>query len=78
MDDLHKQARAFLELADKATPGPWRWLEGQLIQTAHVTRDVWVLPRTAEDVNLITAARNDAPDIIRALLLRVESLQEVR
>ncbi len=40
----------------KTTPPPWRVLDGQIIQTNHITRDVWVLPRTEGDLYLMAAA----------------------
>jgi hypothetical protein len=59
-----------------ATPGPWQVLKERdgsvgVIQTSHITRDVWSIPRTQEDVELIAAAPAD----IAFLLAEVERLK---
>ena len=59
-----------------ATPGPWQILEDSdgsvgVAQTSHITRDVWSIPRTRGDVELIAAAPAD----IAFLLSEVERLK---
>jgi hypothetical protein len=58
-----------------ATPGPWQVLKERdgsvgVIQTSHITRDVWSIPRTEADVEFIAAAPSD----IAYLLAEVERL----
>ena len=60
-------------LAD-ATPGPWN-LSGDkntITQTSHITRDVWTIPRTQEDMVLIASAPEDLSSLIR----EIERLRE--
>ena len=49
-----------------ATKGPWRVSAGgAVVQTAHITRDVWFIPRSMEDVELIALYRDAAPALAR-------------
>jgi hypothetical protein len=50
------------ELCNKATPGPW-WIDGNgdIIQTKHITRDVWFIPKNQEDVKFIVESREALP-----------------
>jgi hypothetical protein len=58
--------------ANAATEGPWNDLgENGITQTAHVTRDVWTIPVSVEDVTFIAHARTDIP----ALISEVRRLQ---
>lgn len=50
-------------VAPKHTPGPWYWSSSGLIQTSHLTRDVWEIPRNEADQHLIAAA----PEMYEAL-----------
>lgn len=45
------------------TPGPWRRSGDRVIQTKHLTRDVWEIPRVEADLDLIAAA----PELLEAL-----------
>lgn len=59
-------------LAEKATPGEWRTLtdgDGNtaIVQTNHLTRDVWQIPRTDEDLDFIAAARTLVPRLCDAV-----------
>lgn len=49
-----------------ATIPPWNFSSrsGLITQTAHFTRDVWVIPRSEADCELIAALRNAAPALI--------------
>ena len=48
----------------KHTPEPWRVLDGgcdggiAIVQISHITRDVWEIPRCAEDLHRIVACVN--------------------
>jgi len=55
-----------------ATRGPWNDRgEHGVTQTKHITRDLWQIPRTVEDVAFIAHAREDVP----RLIAQVERLQ---
>jgi hypothetical protein len=60
---------AIREALDKATPGPWRLTKDRkrIIQTHHITRDVWTIPRVEADVDLIA----HAPEWLAELLAHV-------
>lgn len=45
---------------------PWRRLDDRIVQTAHITRDVWTIPRSDEDLDGIIALRNAAPALLAA------------
>lgn len=47
------------------TPGPWNLSADResITQTSHITRDVWTIPRTVDDMSLIALA----PDLLAAL-----------
>lgn len=47
-----------------STPGPWRRSGDRVIQTNHVTRDVWEIPRVEADLDLIAAA----PELLQCAL----------
>jgi hypothetical protein len=55
------------ELMAKATIPPWEILEGRPVQVAHITRDVWHIPMTTEDSELIVAMRNALPELLEAV-----------
>jgi len=59
---MKRDAQNDLELCNKATPGPW-WIDGNgdIIQTKHITRDVWFIPKTQEDVKFIAESREALP-----------------
>lgn len=69
-----------------ATIPPWRTLtdgDGNtaIVQTAHLTRDVWQIPRSDEDLEAIVALRNAAPQMLselRALRRVAEAAKEYR
>jgi len=66
--------------ANAATPGRWKIQRDStgnlcgIIQTNHVTRDVWPIPRTQDDIRFIACARQDVP----ALIAEVRRLREDR
>lgn len=52
-------------LEGEATKGPWVNSPSMgIIQTAHLTRDVWTIPRVDVDLALIVALRNAAPGLL--------------
>lgn len=53
-------------VCDAATPGPWHYGEhnGVLMQTSHITRDVWCIPRSENDRAFITSSREAVPTLI--------------
>ena len=57
-----------------ATPGPWVLAPDResITQTSHLTRDVWTIPRTHEDMELIAHAPSD----LAALIAEVERLRQ--
>ena len=56
-------------LEAKATPGPWYLSkDGNIVQTAHVTRDVWIIPRSDGDMACIAAARNALPALLEVAM----------
>jgi len=58
--------------AEAATPTEWRSTHsGDVIQTNHITRDVWHIPRTYQDSEFIAHARQDIP----ILLSEIDRLQ---
>ena len=50
-----------------ATKTPWHLdaASGNIVQTKHVTRDVWTIPHTDMDMPFIVAARNALPALLR-------------
>lgn len=60
------------EKCEKATPGPWHMTENEIIQTNHVTRDVWVIPRNDEDYHYIAAVN---PETVKVLIDVIEELK---
>lgn len=67
------EIREALARAERATPGPWRTMtdgDGNtaIIQTNHITRDVWQIPRSDEDLEFIAHARTDVPRLAADLL----------
>ena len=40
------------------TPEPWRLCDGRIIQTSHITRDVWEIPHQEGDLERIVACVN--------------------
>lgn len=60
-----------------ATSAPWHVSpNGRIVQTAHVTRDVWTIPHRAEDMPAICELRNSTPDVLLALRELVSLRQE--
>ena len=51
-----------------ATPPPWRISEGRVVQTSHITRDVWTIPHVDEDMTFILRARTLLPQLADALV----------
>jgi len=69
-----EQLNEIERLAKAATPGPWRVDgNGDIIQTNHVTRDVWFIPRKREDTEY--TARMD-PATTLAMVARIRELEE--
>lgn len=58
---------------EAATPGPWHLSADRetITQTSHITRDVWTIPRTHEDMALIA----HAPADLAYLLARIATLE---
>ena len=55
-------------LSEAATPGPWTISkDGNIQQTSHFTRDVWLIPRNDADMQLIPAMRNALPHALDLL-----------
>lgn len=67
------QARALLAAA---TPGPWHLSADKesITHTSHITRDVWTLPRTHADMELVAAA----PDLVASVEHYAGQLEEER
>lgn len=59
---------ALRSLLAAATPAPWQLGSNgtRIIQTAHITRDVWKIPKNDADLPLIVALVNAAPFLIAA------------
>lgn len=62
-------------LCDRATPGPWHLNDAKdlITQTSHVTRDVWTIPRTFEDMYFITAFN---PEHVKEYIAEVRRLRD--
>lgn len=68
---------ARIDALDKAaTKGPWQKSAGQIIQTNHITRDVWVMPRNDHDLDLVAEYRSLAPQIAKRAM-RMERQLEI-
>lgn len=53
------------DLCERATAGPWLASAGfSVIQTNHVTRDVWTIPMTHDDIAFIAASREALPNLL--------------
>ena len=67
------------ELCEKATPGPYfisadenaeNW---RIIQTSHITRDIWEIPRTKGDYEYFSKL---TPETVLKLIETIEKLAE--
>ncbi len=59
---------ALQAICDAATIPPWDDAgENGILQTTHVTRDVWYIPRNLEDITFIATARTAMPLMIAKL-----------
>ena len=69
-----EQLAEIRETVNKATPGPWTLTADRqsIIQTHHITRDVWIIPRVDADTDLIA----HAPEWLTELLAMVESQEQ--
>jgi hypothetical protein len=74
MPDLDELERLLAAM----TPEPWHVSEGAIIQTKHITRDVWQIPRVEGDLAGIVALRNTAPALLRELRALREVERRVR
>ncbi len=80
---LLEQIESRLAVCAKATPGPWHQSAAEkrnlVIQTAHITRDVWTIARTDHDCEVnsafIAASRNQREGELAALRVAVEALE---
>lgn len=66
-------------LAKAATPGPWHpptKEDGYITQTSHITRDVWTIPRSLEDMQFIAAANPSTVLVLIGSLEDAESWSE--
>ncbi len=69
-----------LKLAEAATPGPWRLDsdDDRIIQTNHITRDIWHIPKSQSDMIFIAAANPQTISrLVRAYQLVSSSAQGV-
>lgn len=68
------------KLCDAATKGPWRVGNCEnVIQTNHITRDVWQIPKTQKDLEFIAASRDGWPKALdRIVELENELLQKTQ
>jgi hypothetical protein len=63
-DDLSEDERVL----EKMTAEPWHLsTNGSIVQTAHITRDVWQIPHCEEDMPGIVHLRNRAPAWLKEL-----------
>jgi hypothetical protein len=60
-----------------ATPGPWRKSGSHVIQTAHVTRDVWRIASHINDADATHIATFN-PSLVLAMLECLEAAQSMR
>ncbi len=76
IQDLITKVRELAELADQATPPPWRACVWDPMERPHVTTEIpegrdctreYDLPKTATDAMLMAAARNEIPELLRQL-----------
>lgn len=82
---LIEEIQSRLEICAKATPGPWHQSAAEkrnlVIQTAHITRDVWTIARTDHDCEVnsafIAASRNQREGELAALKVALEKLNEL-
>jgi hypothetical protein len=63
--------------AGKATPGPWRESGSCIIQTDHVTRDVWEIPQCKSDTLFIAHARDDVPALVAEVRRLRTAIREI-
>ena len=83
MKSLLEQIESRLAVCAKATPGPWHQSAAEkrnlVIQTAHITRDVWTIARTDHDCEVnsafIAASRNQREGELAALKVAAEALE---
>lgn len=83
---LIEEIQSRLEICAKATPGPWHQSAAEkrnlVIQTAHITRDVWTIARTDHDCEVnsafIAASRNQREGELAALKVAVNYLDSLR
>jgi len=63
------EIRAALEACRRATPGPWHLTKDRqsIIQTSHITRDVWTIPRSKGDMDFIPLARTALPAALKMI-----------
>lgn len=62
---------------DAATQPPWRKSEsGGIIQTQHITRDVWTIPHVEADLDFIAHSRQDIEDLL-AEVIRLRTPQPI-
>lgn len=79
--EMDKLLAEVAELDAKATPGEWRLVgqgeEQSLIQTNHVTRDVWTIPHSIDDLPFIAHARTSLPLLREIVRQQGESLEQL-
>lgn len=77
---LTPEERAVWDACAAATAPPWHLSADRqtLTQTNHVTRDVWTIPHTLEDMDFIAAARPALPVALRTIATLRAELAEVQ
>lgn len=55
------------KMHEASTPPPWRRMGDGIVQTQHVTRDVWQIPRSDEDLDIIVTSHNMIPLLLAAV-----------
>lgn len=73
---MNEQIKKYLELANKATPGPWRITEDYHILSAPVGKGR-LIPYDKPDQDFIAASRTMGPALAKALIRAIERFQNI-
>ena len=60
--------------AEKATPGPWHWHEGDVCESEH--NDVYLAEGDAPDLQYMIAACNEVPKLLARIAALREAIQD--